>query len=565
MATVFFPLGQTRTSLGAGGTVYFPFANGNLSSALDNLFTVRTAGSASQLYLRVVSNDRGASSYKIRINGVDGSLSVSIAASTTGEFEDNSNTSSIAAADKVNFGLSIGAGGTSFIPTTSSCLFAASTNTVQRIHPTPQNAISTDSTTFFYAFGGRIAFASTTESNEQIDVETAGTLKNFGVRVSLNGRTTATIVGIRKNGLNGNQAISVAAATTGVFEDTTNTDTVTVDDAVCFFATTGTGGGSFRFINGAWVEFETTNSQWQIFTGQSGGDGDATFAVGTYFIPVGGILTNDYTATESETSLEPQTAFTASKLQCRVITNTITAASTLRFRTNGLNGNQVVTIAASTSGLFQDATGTDTIGANDDINYQLATGGTGTSVILSCISMLCAGGQTFSVSLSGGLTPAAALIRQPRLGFAGAITPAGALVRQPRLGMAGTVTPAGALAVLKVVVVALTGTVTSAGSLIRQTAKLLAGTLGPAGALAKRLTMFISASIAPAGALTKRIGRLLSGTLALAGALTTAVTTSTRLALRFLDRGVARLRFTDRGQGRYRHTDRSQPRGDNDA
>src|SRR5690349_17266000 len=74
--------------------------------------TRRVPGVESNLYIRVNTNDRGTSTLRFRINGGDGNQVVSITASTTGEFEDTSNTDTIAAGDLTDYQITGGAGGT---------------------------------------------------------------------------------------------------------------------------------------------------------------------------------------------------------------------------------------------------------------------------------------------------------------------------------------------------------------------------------------------------------------------------------------------------------------------
>ena len=49
--------------------------------------------------------------------------------------------------------------------------------------------------------------------------------------------------------------------------------------------------------------------------------------------------------------------------------------STLTMRKNGANGNQTITIPASTTGIFRDTVNTDDFGLSDLGNYQLISGG----------------------------------------------------------------------------------------------------------------------------------------------------------------------------------------------
>jgi hypothetical protein len=71
-----------------------------------------------------------------------------------------------------------------------------------------------------------------------------------------------------------------------------------------------------------------------------------------------------------------------------VISNSMSSASTLNLRANGGNaGSVAVSIPASTTGVFVDATDTYTSATTDTMNYKLAIGSTGTSLKLSFISV----------------------------------------------------------------------------------------------------------------------------------------------------------------------------------
>ncbi len=77
-----------------------------------------------------------------------------------------------------------------------------------------------------------------------------------------------------------------------------------------------------------------------------------------------------------------------SQMTVWVLTNAITAASTFTFRKNAANGNQTVSITASTTGAFTDTTNSDSsIGASDLINYQLVTGATGSTMTIESTSI----------------------------------------------------------------------------------------------------------------------------------------------------------------------------------
>lgn len=113
-------------------------------------------------------------------------------------------------------------------------------------------------------------------------------------------------------------------------------------------------------------------------------NGEIVAAAATRFFPIAGDLEDH--AAEADTQNRARSAYTLSDLLVRVINNSVTAASTVRSRVNGANGNQSVSIGASATGVFEDITNTDTIASGDLINSQLVVGSTGTEIELSIVS-----------------------------------------------------------------------------------------------------------------------------------------------------------------------------------
>jgi hypothetical protein len=151
------------------------------------------------------------------------------------------------------------------------------------------------------------------------------------------------------------------------------------------------------------------------------------------------------------------------------------------------------------------------------------------------LSHVAAGGPTYSISLSGGITPAGALVKRAGKLLSGDLMPAGALVKRPGKIFTGDLTPTGALG--KRVGKVLSGGITPAGDLTKRPGKLFTGEITPAGALVKRagklfsgaieptgtltalraLLQSLSGAITPTGSLTKRPGKLLTGDLSPSG------------------------------------------------
>src|SRR5690606_17901085 len=100
--------------------------------------------------------------------------------------------------------------------------------------------------TRFFPIGTGIAESSSisTESNNQIPFYADGIWSKMAIRVTQNPYNPTTVVS-RINGADGNQAIS--AVGTGIFEDVSNTDSVSSGDLLNISITTPSGSGSFFF------------------------------------------------------------------------------------------------------------------------------------------------------------------------------------------------------------------------------------------------------------------------------------------------------------------------------
>lgn len=388
MTKVAFYQGRAATSVGAGSTQNFPFFNSNMIAG-DNSAIIRRTCVVSGLYIRVITNSRGASTYKFRINGVDGNQSISIGASSTGEFEDTTNTDNITSGDAVNAQLVVGTGGSSFIFTSGRIFFTPgyAGGTITRVGGTDHDPISTASTTFFYTIGGRIATGNTTETGELINFKIPGIVKNLGVEVATNARSTDSTVGLRLNGADSGLVITATASTTGLFENTGTNQAVAVDDTSCIFMRLGTGTGNFRCSRGLYWDYETTTTKYQVFSGQASAAGAALSPSTTYYRAIGGPVDNGVT-TEANAQIPAGLSTIFTNLQARVEANSITADSTVTLRKNSAATALTVTITGSTTGLFQDNTHSDSCIGTDQLTVEYAMGAGGTSMSLTAVSVV---------------------------------------------------------------------------------------------------------------------------------------------------------------------------------
>lgn len=86
---------------------------------------------------------------------------------------------------------------------------------------------------------------------------------------------------------------------------------------------------------------------------------------------------------EGQAQRAQRSAGVLSKLYMRVVTNGITATTTVRTRIAGANGNQVITFASGATGEAIDASNTDTVTSGQLINLSAVAGGSGTSLVFT--------------------------------------------------------------------------------------------------------------------------------------------------------------------------------------
>lgn len=334
----------------------------------------RSAGTFSKLYIRVTANDRTATStLTFRNAGVDGSQQVSIGAGLTGEFMDSSGSDVVAGTGELlNTKLIVGSGGTVFTWAVMGILFQPNTGQLVKYQAIGVGTTAAPGNTHYQPLAG-LGSSHTTEANMQHKIRLTGTLRRLFANITVNSLTTATTtIRTRINGANGAQSVSIGAGLTGIFEDTSNTDAVVSGDLVNYQTVVAAGGaGTLTYGNVGCELLVSSGDQYQLIS-TNFVSVVVTQATTTYFLPSGALAGN---ATEDNHKGRVNTAgFITSKLQVFVVSNTITATTTLRTRKNNANGNQSVSIGSSLTGFFEDASNTDTYTTNDFMDYQVVAG-----------------------------------------------------------------------------------------------------------------------------------------------------------------------------------------------
>lgn len=240
-------------------------------------------------------------------------------------------------------------------------------------------AQGSNNTRYYIPFGYMEAGASI-EAHTQVMVRDSYTLSNLWVRVPVNYKGSATTVRSRVGGANGNQAVTVPASTSGTFEDTSNSDSLSNGNLFNVSITTDWDGmPEFSIIAFKLATASNTTPIECAANPRGETTTQATAYIGIEGCPVA------HTA-EVRSQYKFRVAATLSNLRAYVITNTLSAASTLRTRKNGANGNQSLSIGSAATGSFEDTSNSDSIAVTDLVNYQ-RTGGTSGSIEFSVIQM----------------------------------------------------------------------------------------------------------------------------------------------------------------------------------
>lgn len=366
----------TVDSYSSIGEFTFTNTSGQDATESNAQITIRAAGTFSNVGVVVTANsDVSNRTVTLRKNTADGNQSFSITAAGTGLFQDSTNSDSVSAGDLVCIKI---AGQTSITVRAVFVVFAPSSNTIALL-VTFRLTYSTASTTSYFSYSSNVGAPTTTEADAKIKIKNAGTLRYFYTNVLTNTSTNAITMGNRINGANGNLTLSITASGTGVFEDTSNSDTVSSGDDINGYITSGAGTVNPSF-NCTSITYESTNKKYPFygFAGNYGTGSGQNANLTRYVAFTRGATFN---TTETGTSqVQPIFNQTASLLGVKVITNGVTATSTLKFRVNGANGNQSISIGSGTTGYLEDTTNVDSLVGTENINYQVVTGATGTNI-----------------------------------------------------------------------------------------------------------------------------------------------------------------------------------------
>lgn len=389
--------------LGASGITSFSTASvsryislGNSAIALATGATARppmqiatpVPGILSRLYVWTSgSNNRSTdTTVTVEVNGSAATTVATILANTAGIFTDTQHNTVLAANDKFNLVLTTGSGAGSFNLREIRCAWTPTDNSTTAFFAATNNNTnySTASTTYYTNIFGWHS-QDMTAADTYSRCLTVGTLSGLWAYVTT-ARTTDSTLRLLVNGSNVTQTKTLLANTTGLFTDTTHTDSVAATDDICISVTTGIG-----------VDSLLVSSSGVVFTSSTGG-AHPIMSVGTPNTTLQAGLTNWFTCQGGHDSYQNATpdifgsispvAGTLSKMAVRVNTNASTTDATFISTINGSAGAQTQTITALTSNQwFSDTTHSDAVAVGDKVCWK-GTGATTSNIGIQAVCAL---------------------------------------------------------------------------------------------------------------------------------------------------------------------------------
>lgn len=299
-----------------------------------------------------------------RINAADGSVSITLPATTTGIFEDTTNTDSLSSGDLFDWKITPAGGGTD--ATGGKILHAHCLDgTNGQMFGASSTGISADT---YFTFVGRRASGGTTEDNIEVITRSPCDFTKSWVYVASNSVSGGNPVwALRVNAATSTLSITITASTTGEFEDTAHTVAVADGDTLNYLAQrVGTSGnyqvsGSTLYCNaGANLEGTLQN----------------VGTIGSRYWPVNGD-TNGVSSTESDVRAYARSTETIENTYVRVTANTLSVAGFVGLRVGAASSALGCSVTASTTGVFEDTTDTVTPASGDLVNWGVLENGGG--------------------------------------------------------------------------------------------------------------------------------------------------------------------------------------------
>lgn len=241
--------------------------------------------------------------------------------------------------------------------------------------------------------------SSSVEANVEFHVTKDGTFSGLTTLTDSANTSGDSTFTFRKNGSDGNQSVTVAQNTAGINQDTVNSDSVSEGDTVSIGLTTTAGSIGIASLTILFEADDGSTTQFLMSRGSPSAFGNNNTV--RYIVPVGEIITTNFT-NESNASNYIMTDAVASNLGVYILDNTRTTDTRFALRKNGALGNQLVTFSGGQTGFASDSINTDSIAADDLINFRMQTFGSGNQITLRNIQLTLTSDNPQEMTLLGG-------------------------------------------------------------------------------------------------------------------------------------------------------------------
>jgi hypothetical protein len=338
---------------------------------------VRSPGTFHNMFARVTTNAAtGTNTLVFRKNAGAGNQTVN-PAGTTGNFQDTTHTDACVAADKIDYNSSADSTLTTTYKLMSTCFDSTTNFSTRGVMTTPMGYTTGAQFSEINGLMGGASF----EAGLTTTLLEAGTMTHLQCILTANAKTATMTFVSRLNAGAGALTTTIAASPsgTGIFEDSTHSDTIAATNT---WNTSWVGGTDTTHAT-TWTltsqDFNTTVGN--FFLVQTGADADVAGTVSaTRYAPIGGRLA--FTATETDVQSNALATFNYSNMQIQQ-TVISTATGTFTFRKNTAAGVQTVTFGTA-AGNYTDSTHTDSVIKTDNINYAVLCGATTAGSFSKC-------------------------------------------------------------------------------------------------------------------------------------------------------------------------------------
>lgn len=345
-------------------------------STLTSWNTVTTDTTFSNLTVKVKSNTRTADCSVNLVSTIGLNSLVTITASTSGYFTDSVNNDVITAGTIVRLEGTVAGTGTIALGGFSGVYNTTGSDYISYIGTLI--AYSNSASTNYATFSGATNVPNSTESQHQLRIATAGTLRNLSLRVYSNSRSADDTIKVRLNGADTSISVVVPAAFTGVVQDLVNTQAVVAGDLVNWSIVAPTNTGSVGVI----TQIEFVSTKGLIGGTNTANPGFASGATGYLSITSAGANT----FAQTDTDLYIPLAVTLDQFRIKINSNSSNYTSTVTLQKNGVDTAIQLVVPAGVTGWIEDTSSILDVSAGDNLNWKIVNGtGTGSVTFNSLI------------------------------------------------------------------------------------------------------------------------------------------------------------------------------------